>query len=121
MGARLLPDAPLTVAQARRAGWSGEELRAAVRGGLLRRLCHGVYVGSHVEDTLRTRARAQGLRLGPTAALSHGTAAALLGSSLDVDPASPAVGDRAAGLRCRHRRRPAPAAAHARAGGRHPV
>ena len=65
------------------------ELRAAVRGGQLRRLSHGVYVGSHVEDTLRTRVRAHGLRLGPTAVFSHETAAALLGSALDVDPASP--------------------------------
>lgn len=52
-------------------------------------LCHGVYAGSHVEDTVRTRARAHGLLLGPEAVFSHGTAAALLGSTLEVDPASP--------------------------------
>jgi hypothetical protein len=49
---------PFTLTNARRLGWTEDDVRRFVRAGTVRRVLHGVYVDAAAPDSLRIRARA---------------------------------------------------------------
>lgn len=70
---------PFTVREAARRGLSPHRLRRMVRTGEVRVVLHGVYVASHVADSLDLRARAAALVLPPRTVVADRSAAWLHG------------------------------------------
>lgn len=75
-------DRPFTRAAAEAAGLSSLVLSALVRGGLLRRPLHGVYVATQAPDNLEMRARAVALVVSPNSVITDRTAAWLHGVAI---------------------------------------
>jgi hypothetical protein len=68
-------------AQLREIGWSRSQIQRRIESGYLRRLHHGIYAVGHASLSMRSKWMAAVLFAGPTAVLSHRSAAALWGLS----------------------------------------
>ena len=82
----LPPDEPFTYPAALAAGITRHELRRLVVSGLLRRPLRGVYVGTHVGDSLRLRAAALRLVVPPDCVVVDRHAGWLLGAEMALAP-----------------------------------